>query len=267
MTLIIKPPSYPSSSTKTSKGNATDCPQEQDLCGSRAAPPATPSSPANVLIERRDPNTRQHMSIVDQGDRMLSNTVKQPPLTSRPFSEADSVDALALKAAIASLQIQRKTAQEHIIVLSTLKDRAISRPNEFRDHVIKSIQKSQPISQSIIKQAFNDDDTSEVQSRQETLHEFDNIPRPQNVVRCPPIEWAKYHIVGESLEKMHNFQQATSEVASPYNPFRDTINSAMTNQTIIEESRNDLRKDSVASSDELRKSTNGSNENMIYRTC
>ncbi|KAI0459414.1 hypothetical protein F5B21DRAFT_300806 [Xylaria acuta] len=32
------------------------------------------------------------------------------------------------------------------------------------------------------------------------------IPKPQNVVRCPPINWSQYAVVGESLDKLHNEQ-------------------------------------------------------------
>lgn len=32
---------------------------------------------------------------------------------------------------------------------------------------------------------------------------FEDIPGPQNIVRCPPIEWGKYRVVGEALDKLH----------------------------------------------------------------
>ncbi|PQE29818.1 Cysteine and histidine-rich domain-containing 1 protein [Rutstroemia sp. NJR-2017a WRK4] len=35
---------------------------------------------------------------------------------------------------------------------------------------------------------------------------WEEIPKPQNIVRCPPINWAKYGVVGESLDKMHEDQ-------------------------------------------------------------
>ncbi|GAP86184.1 hypothetical protein SAMD00023353_0303170 [Rosellinia necatrix] len=33
-----------------------------------------------------------------------------------------------------------------------------------------------------------------------------SIPKPQNIVRCPPINWSQYAIVGESLDKLHKEQ-------------------------------------------------------------
>ena len=72
----------------------------------------------------------------------------------------------------------------------------------------------------------------------EPATKFAPIPQPQNIVRCPPVNWAKYHLVGESLDKMHNEQkrypganepprthQGTKApphaVAAPYSPFLD----------------------------------------------
>ena len=33
------------------------------------------------------------------------------------------------------------------------------------------------------------------------------IPGSQNIVRMPPVNWAQYHIVGESLDKLHEEQR------------------------------------------------------------
>lgn len=78
------------------------------------------------------------------------------------------------------------------------------------------------------------------------------LPTPQNVVRMPPINWEKYGVVGDSLEKIHKDQVARpvegmpqkmgpdgrfqpgpdgqrreySGVAAPYNPLKDRIEKA-----------------------------------------
>ncbi len=71
------------------------------------------------------------------------------------------------------------------------------------------------------------------------------IPGSQNVVRAPPINWAQYHIVGSSLDKLHEEQRrrpVTGEpvfeeelrpkererapehvLARPYDPFVDKV--------------------------------------------
>jgi hypothetical protein len=65
---------------------------------------------------------------------------------------------------------------------------------------------------------------------------FGHIPVPQNVVRMPPINWAKYQVVGEPLDRMHEEQlyrpspgQPSRErapehvLASPYRPLVDHL--------------------------------------------
>ena len=47
---------------------------------------------------------------------------------------------------------------------------------------------------------------------------FAPLPRPQNVFRMPPINWAKYHVVGDSLDKMHEEQRARPTLGQPGQP-------------------------------------------------
>jgi hypothetical protein len=44
---------------------------------------------------------------------------------------------------------------------------------------------------------------------------WSSLPRPQNVVRCPPINWSQYAVVGESLDKLHADQLARPSEGSP----------------------------------------------------
>ncbi|KAL2018866.1 hypothetical protein VTK56DRAFT_291 [Thermocarpiscus australiensis] len=41
------------------------------------------------------------------------------------------------------------------------------------------------------------------------------LPKPQTVVRCPPINWAQYGVVGESLDKLHAEQLAAPTPGAP----------------------------------------------------
>ncbi|KAL2262855.1 hypothetical protein VTK26DRAFT_9242 [Humicola hyalothermophila] len=41
------------------------------------------------------------------------------------------------------------------------------------------------------------------------------LPKPQTVVRCPPINWAQYGVVGESLDKLHAEQLAAPTPGTP----------------------------------------------------
>ena len=103
----------------------------------------------------------------------------------------------------------------------------------------------------------DEDKNNQKQSKSTSLEsKFASVPTPQNIFRCPPINWAKYHVVGESLDKIHAEQIArppTGDVVSaiasageatniggtaaqarnppyvmsaPYSPFQDTIMTA-----------------------------------------
>lgn len=86
--------------------------------------------------------------------------------------------------------------------------------------------------------ALDSDEDHERSSR--TASKFGIVPGPQNIVRSPPINWAKYHIVGESLDKLHEEQRARPKpgqprrdddplrapkhvIAKPYSPWTDKI--------------------------------------------
>ncbi|KAK4099784.1 hypothetical protein N658DRAFT_498027 [Parathielavia hyrcaniae] len=44
---------------------------------------------------------------------------------------------------------------------------------------------------------------------------WQTLPKPQNIVRCPPINWAQYGVVGESLDKLHAEQLAAPTPGAP----------------------------------------------------
>ena len=85
-----------------------------------------------------------------------------------------------------------------------------------------------------------DSDTDSVGKDSTKAKKFGNLPGPQNVVRAPPINWAKYHIIGDPLDAMHEEQRKrptpgqphvdeepayTPEhvIAAPYNPWTDKL--------------------------------------------
>lgn len=201
----------------------------------------------------------------------------QPP--SLPFSGDDATDAIALRAAISSLQLQRKKAQEDIRTLQQIKEQAATRPEEFQRHILNTSLRKEPTKRKYQLPPDSgaedeaDDDTNDGQSMEslpgrssmdnlrngeipdsqpsaelqqsfasEAHHskvppsEFPAIPQPQDVVRCPPINWAKYNVIGEPLNRMHKEQQLRpdnglgahdprreSVISATYDPFQDTI--------------------------------------------
>lgn len=193
--------------------------------------------------------------------------IPEPP--PQPFSSEDSADAIALRAAISALQFQKQKAQEDLQTLETLKKRAGQEPERFRRELIAGKLKEERPSFGGIRDvleapAGEDDDDDEVvlgaqeehelpasrtgidpnslqspsskQQSSDTQAPFPKIPGPQDIVRMPPVNWDKYHIVGESLDALHEQQRRwpgsipgqdnrgrEHSVAAPYSPFHDTL--------------------------------------------
>ncbi|EEA23518.1 hypothetical protein TMatcc_002396 [Talaromyces marneffei ATCC 18224] len=160
-----------------------------------------------------------------------------------PISESDNADIIALRSAISLLQFQKQKALNDIKALDEMKRAAAADPEAFSRELLAG-NLTQPDNQFIdtdITMKDDDDDDSDAEEVEETKSKFGKIPKPQNVVRMPPINWAKYHIVGEPLDKMHEEQrnrpfagaprqdpnQRAPEhfIAAPYRPLTDRVKS------------------------------------------
>ncbi|CCC04979.1 hypothetical protein SMACR_04346 [Sordaria macrospora] len=53
------------------------------------------------------------------------------------------------------------------------------------------------------------------QQPQDLSKTWRTLPKPQTVVRCPPINWAQYAVVGESLDKLHQEQLMAPTLGVP----------------------------------------------------
>ncbi|KAI4189868.1 MAG: hypothetical protein LQ346_005031 [Caloplaca aetnensis] len=182
----------------------------------------------------------------------LAEPRKRPLL--EPFSEIDNSDAIALRAAISVLQIQRQQALRDLKTLERQKHVAVADPEAFCTAVAEGRVKTQSSGVLGFQPAFDPSSLGNVEDSDGEEEEeagiataekpvtarFENFPGPQDVVRCPPINWAKYHVAGRQLDKLHEEQrkrpsnnpignnpsQAKAEehiIAAPYNPFKDQL--------------------------------------------
>ena len=183
-----------------------------------------------------------------------------PP--SQPISISDNPDAIALRAAMSVLQIQRQQALRDMKTLEVQKEKALEDPEGFARGVSEGKIKARGMTGIVPAADERDDDAdnggdemdTEVQGHKLDGEEggkeasFGTIPSAQNVVRMPPVNWAKYHIVGESLDKLHEEQRARpsqsfplrdedlrprerapqSIIAAPYDPWNDRLGSRPT---------------------------------------
>ncbi|KAL9633665.1 MAG: hypothetical protein Q9204_003301 [Flavoplaca sp. TL-2023a] len=220
------------------------------------SPTSPPFSPVTPVMLNEFPTQGSQYQVASQG-------TEGPPL--QPPSESDNPDAIALRSAIRMLQIQRQRAQQDMIALEKQKQLAAADPQAFAEALRTNQIKEQSVKlvfsqaslQTIIDDVQNeideqakldtmqaDLDPKEVTSDSETgektpRSKFCDIPGPQEIVRCPPINWAKYHVLGQPLDILHQEQRRRPVdgnrigeahvrgeehvIAAAYNPFKDQL--------------------------------------------
>jgi hypothetical protein len=145
--------------------------------------------------------------------------------------------------------MQRKQAVRDIKTLQEMKQAAVAAPEVFaREAASGKLRRHDRGGVLNLDASLDDDDDDEgnemeVDGEQaysaHATFQFGTIPLPQNVVRTPPVNWAKYHIVGPPLDRMHEEQRRNPTlgeprrdeaerapdhvVAAPYRPFVDKI--------------------------------------------
>jgi hypothetical protein len=178
---------------------------------------------------------------------------------------------LALKSAASILQIQARNAVKDIQALQRIKERALRDPEAF-SRALESGELGTRLDPLYFPGEDTDEDEdgdgdvemedgdlkvngakgekkSNRKKGEEGREKWERLPTQQNVVRCPPINWNQYAVVGESLDKIHKDQlERPSEgvpqrvgvdgqlvpggegqrreflgVAAPYQPARDKI--------------------------------------------
>lgn len=159
-----------------------------------------------------------------------------------PVSLDDNTDAIAMRAAISILQMQRQQSALDIRHLEKMRQAAAHDPEAFINDLQAGKLAPQPRAGIIVDEKASDSDNEQPDEAKQS--KFGKFPAPQNVVRAPPIEWSKYHIVGEPLDKMHEIQRRypgfkeemldavqkpqPHTIASPYKPFADKLDDPQT---------------------------------------
>ena len=154
-----------------------------------------------------------------------------------PVNIEENPDAMAMSAAISILQMQRQQALNDMKDLNKMRKAALDDPQSFVDDLGSG--KLAPAPRAGIDVDDEASDEGEADNRQGSDSKFGKFPAAQNVIRAPPIEWAKYHIVGEPLDRMHEVQRKypgfkvemldavqkpqAHTIASPYKAFADKL--------------------------------------------
>lgn len=171
----------------------------------------------------------------------LPQTAVQPP-PPELIDYTTNPDVLALQSAIAILQMQKKKAAADMVALSKAKEAALANPQAFLadlggsrvgyegDRLFPRGSKGEDESDSK-DDDDDDDDEADKEAGVKTHSKFtksnrqrppdgqaqpwNKLPKPQNVVRMPPINWSQYAVVGESLDRIHQEQLAAPSQGAP----------------------------------------------------
>lgn len=179
-------------------------------------------------------------STSDTASAAAQFATEPPPAV--PISESENPDAIALRSAISILQMQKQQSLRDMHALDRMKRAAKADPERFAQELAGG--KLSGAERGFLtldhggeEDSDGDDDEDGGAQRMEEDDPFANlgkIPPPQNIVRMPPVNWAKYQVVGEPLDKMHAEQlrrPSTGEplrapehvLASPYRPLVDRL--------------------------------------------
>lgn len=231
-------------------------PYVQDPSQSPSAPPHSPITPAIQFAEplpsssrvSSDPPASPKSQPKPSSQASGSATfISQPPAITVP--EDDNIDAIALRAAIYTLQIQKEKSIRDVKTLQKLKSLASDDPERFLDEYSSGklrheAARKDPLAatfEDVNEEEADDEDDEETEDAREGSS-FPTIPSHQKVVRCPPINWSKYQIVGAPLDRMHEEQrrrptpgepategslymqpQHEHAIYAPYDPLKDRI--------------------------------------------
>ena len=114
--------------------------------------------------------------------------------------------------------MQARNATADMQSLQAIKERAIRDPEDFARAIAAGDVKGKGDSLFNPSQDDEDDDDDEDESVEQVQKDgktWPKLPTPQNVVRCPPINWNQYSVVGESLDKLHADQLARPTEGMP----------------------------------------------------
>lgn len=220
--LVLK--TSPVSTPGEAQAENTNIPKDES-----SSPPRPSYSPVTPTLshENRINHDRSEVRLIDEPS----------PL---PLSLDDNADAIALRATISLLQMQRQQSLKDIRDLDKIKDAALNDPRGFANEL-----RAGNLSKSVADGITFDDveyetDDEPTGTAAHASSKFARLPQAQNIARCPPIEWSKYHIVGKPLDEMHEMQKQypgasdnshvngssgkEHEIMAPYRPFKDKLN-------------------------------------------
>ncbi|OBT84961.1 hypothetical protein VE02_06669 [Pseudogymnoascus sp. 03VT05] len=210
-----------------------------------SSPPQPPYSPitptlAAARLDTNVPPLPQQPLRTYTHSRPDATFIPPPPAPLEVIDFDSNTDVLAVKSAISVLQLQKKKAAQDIRTLQRFKNQAMQDPEAFlRAADMGEIRTDGDATFPEDSEEEDEDDVdgdvemngteeraTKVKEHKEagmkngTAHtkahsSFPPLPVPQKVVKVPPINWAQYGVIGDSLDKLHNDQIQHPTPGSP----------------------------------------------------
>jgi hypothetical protein len=117
---------------------------------------------------------------------------KEKPTTPTNLSEL-SADSIALRSTLRLLMLQRDRAKRDIHTLEQMREDALREPLAFVEFI----------------------QSQKRGGKKQNLFVGRELPKPQEIYRCPPIEWSQYKILGAPLDAMHEKQRRRASPSQP----------------------------------------------------
>lgn len=112
--------------------------------------------------------------------------------------------------------MQARNATTDIQTLQKVKERAVADPEAFTNALVKGELGKEGSSVPLYTDDDEDDEEEDVKMDVDAKNKkWPILPKPQNIVRTPPINWTQYAVVGDSLDKLHADQVARPSEGKP----------------------------------------------------
>ncbi|KAG9242314.1 hypothetical protein BJ878DRAFT_426183 [Calycina marina] len=144
-----------------------------------------------------------------------------------PINLDENPDAMALRSAIAILQMQARRAEDDMNTLGRIKKKALENPQEFAralkngeitsagDGLFDPLPLEENEDEDDEDEEINGGESSGKQKEAPKKEKWEKIPKSQKIVKMPPINWEKYAVMGESLDKLHEDQKMKPNEGKP----------------------------------------------------
>lgn len=215
---------------------------QQSRPSSPPQPPYSPLTPtlAAARLDTNVPPLPQQPLRTYTHSKPDATFIPPPPAPLEVIDFDSNTDVLAVKSAISVLQLQKKKAAQDIRTLQRFKNQAMQDPEAFllaadrgeirtegdaafledseeedEDEVNGYVEMDGVEGRETKGDVHKDSNERNGKPQTKGQSSFPPLPIPQKVVKVPPINWAQYGVIGESLDKLHNDQLRHPTPSSP----------------------------------------------------